>query len=356
MQIRCPSCAKSLQVDESSAGKRVKCPCGTILQVPSGGGAKAAPKPTAPAAAAKPATSAPRPAAPGKPLAPAANRAGATSGPGAAARTSQPAPKSGPGAFGVEHSEMASLFGELTESDMVVKGPSTAPAKTKKTKDPLAGYATGAPPASSKPRASSQGSPFENVGNGQRPVGVTILAVLSLLGAIFGAIAVVLALVGATVIQSVQVNLAGVGMLAGLMVGGLALLVVLYFAMGIGLLKGQRWGWWAAVFAYSHVIWERLFLMIASIIEPNTLGIVKGAIGVLVTPLFIVYLCRLRVRSFCNIADAHVGKSLGIAFGITLVVVIACDAAMHFARPNVPTPAAPTAPAVSGATPSVPAP
>ena len=34
MKIKCPSCAKVLNVPESAQGKSVKCPCGTQIKVP----------------------------------------------------------------------------------------------------------------------------------------------------------------------------------------------------------------------------------------------------------------------------------------------------------------------------------
>ncbi len=50
MQVRCSSCSKTLQVADQHAGKKVKCPCGAVLQVPAAATTSqpvAAPKPAA---------------------------------------------------------------------------------------------------------------------------------------------------------------------------------------------------------------------------------------------------------------------------------------------------------------------
>ena len=61
--LGCPSCSKRFKARGESAGKRVKCKCGTMLQVPTHG---AVPQPTV-VAAAKVASKAGVPAAPPKP-------------------------------------------------------------------------------------------------------------------------------------------------------------------------------------------------------------------------------------------------------------------------------------------------
>lgn len=114
MQISC-SCGKTLQVGDHLAGKKVKCPCGTILQVPG----------AAPAAAAKPAV---RP---------------ATSGAVAArpTNTKPAAPTTSQAAFGLGQNEVSSLFDELTAGDMVTKKKSVeGDGHGKKKVDPLAAF------------------------------------------------------------------------------------------------------------------------------------------------------------------------------------------------------------------------
>ena len=72
MLIACPSCQRQLNVPENAAGKQVRCPapdCGTVFFVPAAPAAAASPAPSAVQAPA-PRPAAPRPAAP-RPIAPA---------------------------------------------------------------------------------------------------------------------------------------------------------------------------------------------------------------------------------------------------------------------------------------------
>ncbi len=68
MKLKCPGCAKLLQIPDSAAGKVVKCSCGKQLRVPAA--KTAAPKAAAPKAAApqRPAAARPAPAAPAAPM------------------------------------------------------------------------------------------------------------------------------------------------------------------------------------------------------------------------------------------------------------------------------------------------
>ena len=114
MQISC-SCGKTLKVGDNLAGKKVKCSCGNILQVPV----------AAPAATANPAV---RP---------------ATGGASAArpATTKPAAPSASQAAFGLGSNEVSSLFDELTAGDMVTKKkPVDGDGHGKKKVDPLAAY------------------------------------------------------------------------------------------------------------------------------------------------------------------------------------------------------------------------
>jgi uncharacterized RDD family membrane protein YckC len=140
MQIRCTSCGKTLQVDDKFAGKKVKCPCSAVLQVPGVAIAASAAPPTRTVAS---------PSAPGaaatKPTAP------------------KPVAKPGPGAFGIDHKEMSSLFDELTADDMLITGKSTDPKKEKKKKDPLAAYGGSSIPTPASGKSSNYASSSGNL-------------------------------------------------------------------------------------------------------------------------------------------------------------------------------------------------
>jgi len=131
MQIRCTSCGKTLQIDDKFAGKKVKCPCNAILQVPGAAVAASAVPPVR-----------------------------STASPAAAPR---PPAKPAPGAFGIDHKEMSSLFDELTVDDMIVKGKSTDVPKGKKKKDPLAAYGGSSIPSTSGSKSSGSAASSGNL-------------------------------------------------------------------------------------------------------------------------------------------------------------------------------------------------
>ncbi len=146
MIIRCSSCGKSLKVDERFAGKRVKCPCDTVLLVPAAETTTLSPSPSA--------------------------------------DTRQPASN-----VGGQQDEMSSLFDDLSDNDMQVR---PSPARTTHQlppADPLAAYAgaqrfaagTGPMPAATRAAGSS------NLTNGS-----TITGILMMIGAVvwfFGGLA-----------------------------------------------------------------------------------------------------------------------------------------------------------------------
>ena len=122
MQLKCPTCSKTLQVADGAAGKNVKCPCGTVLRVP---GTVANPTPST---AARPAALSPRTTT----TTPATARA-------AVPAAHQTSPRPAAPLAGFDQSEVSSLFDEVTVADMTPKK-YVDPAKIKPKKDPLAAY------------------------------------------------------------------------------------------------------------------------------------------------------------------------------------------------------------------------
>ena len=100
MKLKCPGCAKILQVPDSAAGKVVKCQCGKQLRVPGGVPAAAASRPAARTASGQSRT-----------------------GQSPAGQSSPRRPAGGQGGFGDFD---PGLFDELTDSDF--GSPAAAPA------------------------------------------------------------------------------------------------------------------------------------------------------------------------------------------------------------------------------------
>ncbi len=143
MQVRCQSCNKTLQVADQHAGKKVKCPCGAILQVPSSTSVPGTPQSASPPKAAIQKTAVPKPsvatatvpkpaaskvAAPSqspsvgsRPLAQARLLASAASGAPAMPATRPQAPFTAVSSGGFDSAEVAGLFSGLSDADL--KGP-----------------------------------------------------------------------------------------------------------------------------------------------------------------------------------------------------------------------------------------
>ena len=116
----------------------------------------------------------------------------------------------------------------------------------------------------------------------ERPLGVTILAVLAALSGI-------LLLLAALAIASLSI-LAGPAAIipAGLGSGVLLVLSLLYLLVAYGLWNGQTWAWWLAVIlAALDLVIALLSLNIASLIIPA---------------IILWYLTRSHVKEYFNLA------------------------------------------------------
>jgi hypothetical protein len=98
----------------------------------------------------------------------------------------------------------------------------------------------------------------DNLNVRQRPVGVTLLAILALIGAVMltalmGAAAVVAAR-GDSRIQQMSAAMAEIGIPMAVMVVGIVFLIILSWASGIGMWIGAKWGWHCGAFWYAYAI------------------------------------------------------------------------------------------------------
>ncbi len=124
-----------------------------------------------------------------------------------------------------------------------------------------------------------------------RPLGVTIIAILAILGGILGLLAGLL-IVGVSTLFASAFAAAG-GVLAGLgvVIGGVFIVVsVIWLAAGFGLLNGKGWAW--ALEMLVNV------LLLIGAIAFTALGNYSSIGGVVVPGLMIWYLTRTRVKAF----------------------------------------------------------
>jgi uncharacterized membrane protein (DUF2068 family) len=142
-----------------------------------------------------------------------------------------------------------------------------------------------------------------------RPTGVTVLAVLSILGAIAllfsGAVLIGLGLLLGTLTASVDITRAltnagypglgslGVGTLSALIIAlGAAILIlgILYLTVGVGFLGGKRWAWTLGIIVSVIGIVLDVIQMIG--------GNYNSAVSLIISLLIIYYLTRPHVKIF----------------------------------------------------------
>jgi hypothetical protein len=121
---------------------------------------------------------------------------------------------------------------------------------------------------------------------GERPLGVTIIGILFIIGGI-------IALIGGG-LGGLAMSVLGLG-IVGLIFGGiLAIIGIVYIILGIGCFKGWGWVWTLAViFAVLGII-----MQIASLAMTGTAGIASVIIGILINAVILWYLFQANVKQW----------------------------------------------------------
>ncbi|HID05244.1 MAG TPA: hypothetical protein EYH45_03790 [Candidatus Caldiarchaeum subterraneum] len=122
-----------------------------------------------------------------------------------------------------------------------------------------------------------------------RPTGVTILAVLEIIGGILS----LLGGVGLMVLAGFAATVPVVGIFAGVLVAlgaALTLLGILSFIVAYGLLKGMGWAWMLAlILSIIGVI-----IGVVSLVQ----GGVSAVVGIIINVIIIYYLTRPHVKQY----------------------------------------------------------
>ncbi len=124
-----------------------------------------------------------------------------------------------------------------------------------------------------------------------RPLGVTLIAILAILGGILGLLAGLL-ITGVSALFASAFGAAG-GVLAGLgvVVGGVFIVVsLIWLAAGFGLLNGKGWAWTLEMLVNV--------LLLSGAIAFAALGNYSSITGIVLPGLMIWYLTRTRVKAF----------------------------------------------------------
>lgn len=157
-----------------------------------------------------------------------------------------------------------------------------------------------------------------------RPTGVTILAILAMLGVMFNIIFLVTYAFASTIF-----GMFSLGFLTPALVINIVT-IVLIFLIGYGFLKGTRWSWFAAVLLL--IIWIIISILITALllfifprlIFSNPLNLL---ISISLCILLLLYLTRRHVRIYFNVGQpgdiiATMKNNRNIAYLLSLMCIV----------------------------------
>ena len=119
---------------------------------------------------------------------------------------------------------------------------------------------------------------------GNRPTGISILAILEIFGGIVA------------IISGLLIAIAGSSILGGLgnILGIVAIISGLFaVAVGYGFWTGAKWSWWLAIIIYA--------LGIISSLASIVVGSILSVIGLIIEALLLYYITRPGVKSWFNV-------------------------------------------------------
>jgi hypothetical protein len=181
----------------------------------------------------------------------------------------------------------------------------------------------------------------------QRPVGVTILSILFLIGAVLltgiTAFAVFAVASGDDRVRQISESLATFGMPISLLAFGVALLVALSWASGIGMLLGTKWGWYCGSFWYAYAIMRNLNALWFLYGMPETLTTemsssssrgpehyyIKYSGRLIVSCLIYLYFFKANVREHFGLSSASGWKAVFLEFGLCVGMLTVGTALAH---------------------------
>ncbi|MCX6708020.1 MAG: hypothetical protein NTW67_00005 [Candidatus Woesearchaeota archaeon] len=155
----------------------------------------------------------------------------------------------------------------------------------------------------------------------QRPILISILAVLSIIGGILLAILLPVFILAK---DAMAEGLALFEIPFWFLIFSLLFLTALSLAGGIGMWKGTKWGWWLAQFSFVFDIFRRLFALIntMAITDEVPTKMYLRAIGAIVNILFIWYFFKPDVLAYFNMQKIKKIKAMLIIIGINIAFVI----------------------------------
>jgi len=173
-----------------------------------------------------------------------------------------------------------------------------------------------------------------------RPIGVTLLSILAILGGIgFVGLAALTTffLLSTDEPRVIAERLATIGIPLPLLIVGLAFLIVLSIGSGAGMWVGERWGWYLATFGYAYAIVRNLNAIwithgIFSSMSAADLAVMPHGLGyyyfkfsarVVISGLILLYLFKRNVREFFEVGEIPAWKVLGTE-AVSCAVIVGC--------------------------------
>jgi hypothetical protein len=168
----------------------------------------------------------------------------------------------------------------------------------------------------------------------KRPVGVSILTVLALIGAVLMTVAIgfgaIVVFGGDERVRQAREGLAEMGMPLPLLAVGVIFLAALAWASGIGMWIGSKWGWYCGSFWYAYAIVRNVAALVtiygmsdvisADLASGSARGpgyyYFKHGGRIVVNALIFLYFFKTNVREYFGLADSSRWKAALLEFGI----------------------------------------
>jgi hypothetical protein len=183
------------------------------------------------------------------------------------------------------------------------------------------------PPPREYERHEAAGSAAHGDANRQRPLGISILAILHFGGGILlGALQFPLL----ANFDELQGPLRTVGLAPVLLVIGVGFLALLAIAAGVGMWLGRKWGWWLGTFYYVYAIARNAaaLVTVANMADELAAGphgpgyyYVKHAGRIVVHLLILLYFFKGNVLHYFGLEKLSKWKSISALVGVCLAIV-----------------------------------
>jgi hypothetical protein len=163
-------------------------------------------------------------------------------------------------------------------------------------------------------------------GNYDRPIGVTILALLM---AISGLGLLILQLIAFSVLNEAS---SLVGVTNTFFQAAIGFLGFLGVAGGVGMWLGKKWGWWLALFYFAYAITRNVNALLSisdisdqygALEQSLTSYYIKYGIRILWNVLLLYFMCRENVMSYFNTTETKKWKALLIVFVVCIAIFVA---------------------------------